>query len=96
MAKPRPALVLQSDAFPAEHSVTVCPITSDPRSAEAPLLRVPLPATAATGLRQDSWAMADKITTVRATALASRIGQAPTSTMARLSRAAANFLGLAG
>jgi mRNA interferase MazF len=95
MAKPRPVVVLQSDAFSREESVTICPLTSDPRSADAPLLRVPVAAGPGTGLELESWAMADKITTVRTAALAKKLGQIPPRTMTALSRAAATFLGLA-
>ena len=96
MSKPRPLVVLQSNAFPRQGSVTICPVTSDQRSAEAPLLRVPIAAGTETGLEQDSWAMADKITTVRSSSLITRLGQTPKGTMAALTRAAASFLGLGG
>ena len=95
MAKPRPAVVLQSDVFPRGESVTVCPLTSDRRSAEAPLLRVPVAAGPQTGLDLDSWAMVDKITTVRTASLAKKLGQVQPRTMTALSKAAATFLGLA-
>jgi mRNA interferase MazF len=95
LSKPRPAVVLQADAFPAERLVTVCPLTSDARSADAPLLRVPVPAGDQTGLQLESWAMVDKITTVRAESLGKRMGAVPAPSMPAISRATATFLGLA-
>ena len=61
--KPRPAVVVQSDAFNATHaSVTVCPITSD--CVDAPLFRVTLPPGDRSGLIVASQAMIDKVTSV--------------------------------
>ena len=58
--KPRPALVVQADAFSGTDSVLVCLITSSER--DAPLLRVPLPAGEQTGLHQPSWVQLEKLT----------------------------------
>ena len=61
--KPRPALVVQADAFNDTHaSVTVCPVTSD--VIDAPLFRVTLPPGARTGLRRPSQVMVDKVVSV--------------------------------
>ena len=55
-SKPRPALVVQSDAFnPTHTSVTICPITSD--CLDAPLFRISLPAARRTGLAVASQVM---------------------------------------
>jgi mRNA interferase MazF len=72
-SKPRPALVVQSDAFnPTHASVTVCPITSD--SVDAPLFRITLPAGERTGLRHVSQVMVDKIVSVPRPSIAEEIG----------------------
>jgi len=71
--KPRPAVVVQSDAFNATHaSVTVCPITSD--CVDAPLFRVPLPPGDRTGLLVVSQVMADKVISVPRSAVNRSIG----------------------
>jgi mRNA interferase MazF len=71
--KPRPAVVVQSDAFIATHaSITVCPITSD--CVDAPLFRVPLPPGDRTGLTVASQVMADKVSSVSRTAVNRAIG----------------------
>jgi mRNA interferase MazF len=71
--KPRPAVVVQSDAFNATHaSVTICPITSD--CVDAPLFRVPLPPGDRTGLVVPSQVMADKVISVPRSAVNRAIG----------------------
>jgi len=71
--KPRPAVVVQSNAFNATHaSITVCPITSD--CVDAPLFRVSLPPGARTGLVVASQAMADKVISVARSAVNRAIG----------------------
>ena len=93
-AKPRPALVLQDDRFDATDSITVVPLTT--YRVDAPLLRVAILADSRTGLSTDSWAMIDKITTVRKAHLGSRVGTVRRSELTEVARAAAVFLGLAG
>ncbi len=61
--KPRPAPVVQDDRFDATESLTVGPFTGT--DVDAPLLRVPVTADEGNGVRQDSFLMVDKITTVR-------------------------------
>lgn len=71
--KPRPAVVVQSDAFNSTHaSVTICPITSD--CVDAPLFRVPLPPGDRTGLVVGSQAMTDKVISVPRSAIERAIG----------------------
>ena len=71
--KPRPAVVVQSNAFNATHaSITVCPITSD--CVDAPLFRVPLPPGERTGLAVASQVMADKVSSVPRSAVNRSIG----------------------
>ncbi len=92
--KPRPVLILQEDSFAETASVTVCLLTS--HEVDSPLLRVAIAPVPATGLREASWAMADKITTVPRARLGERIGALGAAEMAPISRAVMTFLGLAG
>lgn len=91
--KPRPALVIQSDAF-AIGSITLCLITSDPF--EVPLFRVQIEPTEANGLKQTSWIMVDKITTVRQNQIGRVIARLSSPDMSRVDRALMIFLGLTG
>ena len=71
--KPRPAVVVQSDAFNATHaSITVCPITSD--CVDAPLFRVALPPGDRTGLVVPSQVMVDKLASVPRSAVDRAVG----------------------
>ena len=73
MRRPRPAVVVQSDAFIATHaSITVCPVTSD--CVDAPLFRVALPPGDRTGLVMTSQVMIDKVSSVPRTAVDRVIG----------------------
>lgn len=90
-AKPRPALIIQDDLFDATESVVVLPLTTT--VADAPITRVAIPTT--TGITQPSFAMIDKITTVRRSNLGTRIGRVPTTIMADIERSLMVFLGLA-
>jgi len=73
VGKPRPAVVVQSDAFNATHaSITVCPITSD--CVDAPLFRVALPPGDRTGLVVASQVMVDKVRSVPRSAVDRAIG----------------------
>jgi mRNA interferase MazF len=91
--KPRPAIVLQSDAFIYSPTVAVLPITS--QATDAPLLRVPVPASPATGLAVASWAQVELITAVRRRRVGPSIGRADDATMLAINRLLAVFLGLA-
>jgi mRNA interferase MazF len=92
-SKPRPALVIQDDAFDATDSVIVIPLTST--AVDAPLLRVPIAAAATTGLELDSYAMVDKITAVRRSNVHGRVGTVSSESMVAVERSMAAFLGLA-
>jgi mRNA interferase MazF len=92
--KPRPAVILQDDAFDATASVTVCPFTT--HAVDAPLMRLPIEPSARNGLRASSQLMVDKITTVPRKKLESRIGQLSDEDIVRVNRAVIVFLGLAG
>jgi mRNA interferase MazF len=91
--KPRPAIVLQDDAFPAIASVTICPLTTDP--SVAPVARIMLEPSPENGLQSASFAMADKVTTVPMHKVGKRIGAIAADEMSRIDRTVLVFLGLA-
>ena len=90
--KPRPALVIQSDAFASIPSVTVAPLTSE--IYDAPLLRVTIQPGGAAGLRKVSQVMVDKITTVPREKIGQRIGSVEAGTLRAVNRAIKGFLDL--
>jgi len=90
-AKPRPALIIQDNLFSATESVVVIPLTTT--VADASLARIAIPAT--TGIIQRSYAMIDKITTVRRSNLGQRVGCVPTALIADIERSLMVFLGIA-
>jgi mRNA interferase MazF len=90
--KPRPALIVQDDAFEATTSVTICPFTS--HLVDAPLMRLPIRPSAQNGLKSESHLMIDKVTTVARTKLQRRIGRLTDDDMSRLNRHLLVFLGL--
>jgi mRNA interferase MazF len=92
--KPRPAVILQDDAFEGTASVTLCPFTT--HIVDAPLLRLEIEPTPENGLRQPSQLMIDKITTVSKSKLDTRIGRLADAELVRLNRSLLVFLGLAG
>ena len=91
--KPRPALVVQDDAFEALPSVTVLPITSDLR--DLPTLRISIEPGPASGLRRRSQVQIDKIMTIPRSRLGPRIGELDASAMGTVGEALGRFLGLA-
>ncbi len=92
-SKPRPALILQDDAFAATDSVTVLPLTS--HVLDAPLLRVRIGAGEMSGLDRDSDVMVDKLTTVRRSNVATRVGRLSTEQLGEVERGVMAFLGFA-
>jgi len=91
--KPRPAVVVQSDAFPQSHrSVVICQMTSDLVDAD---FRVTIEPGEETGLRARSQVMADKPVTIRRERVGRRIGRLAASDMARLNVALSFVMGLA-
>ena len=91
--KPRPAVVVQSDLFNETHaSLTLCPITS--HRVDAPLFRLPIPASPKNGLAADSDIMVDKIMTIRRERIARRIGRLSREQIRALDRALRLWLGL--
>ena len=92
--KPRPAVIVQDDAFDATASITICAFTTDPT--EAPLFRIPIDPSEGNGLRSPSKLMVDKVTTISKDRLGSRVGRLEDQDMVRMNRAILVFLGLAG
>lgn len=92
--KPRPAVIVQTDALPAGHaSVIVCQMTSD--ASEAPDFRVSIEPTDRNGLRARSQVMADKPVTIRRERIGRRLGRLDEQDLARLNIALAFTMGLA-
>jgi mRNA interferase MazF len=91
--KPRPAVIIQDDAFEATASIIVCALTTEP--ADAPLFRLPIEPNAENGLRAPCRLMIDKITSLPKSRLGKRVGRLDDEDIARLNRAALVFLGLA-
>jgi mRNA interferase MazF len=92
--KPRPAVIVQTDAFPAHHAlVVVCQMASE--IVEAPDFRVTIEPTAENGLRVRSQVMADKPVTVRRERIGQRIGGLNMEELARVNVALAFVMGLA-
>ena len=90
--KPRPALIVQDDAFAATRSVTLCLLTGE--FAESPAVRITFEPDSVNGLKEASQAMADKITTVPRAKIGKRIGYLTNAEMALVDQAIMTFLGL--
>lgn len=90
--KPRPALVIQHDAFGDLESVVVLRITSAVH--DLPLFRVDIEPTAANGLRKRSQVMIDKPAAVPKGKIGRRIGQLDADTLCEVSLALRRFLDL--
>ncbi len=91
--KPRPAVVVQTDAFPSDHdSVVVCQMTSVLEDASD--FRVTVEATPENGLRVTSQIMADKPVTVRRRRIGTRIGSLSRRHVGELNSALAFVIGL--
>jgi mRNA interferase MazF len=91
--KPRPTIVLQNPLFYETATVAVCPVTS--LAVAAPALRISVVADAATGLEQPSWAMIDRLGTIRRRRIGRRIGRLDDATLLAIDRALVVFLGIA-
>jgi mRNA interferase MazF len=90
--KPRPALVVQAEAFDLHPSVTVLPLTSELH--DVPLFRITVKAGRGTGLTKRSQVMVDKATTVPRSKVGPRIGRVDERTMHAVDQALRGFLGL--
>lgn len=91
--KPRPAVIVQDDAFDASASVTICPFTTDPT--DAPLFRLPVEPSEDNGLRQPCRLMVDKVVTVPRSRIGEYVGRLDDRDLMRLNQALLVFLGLA-
>ena len=92
--KPRPAVIVQTDALPSAHaSVVVCQMTSE--LSEAPDFRVTIEPTEKNGLRARSQVMADKPVTIRRERLGRQVGRLDERDVVRLNIALAFVMGLA-
>jgi len=92
--KPRPAVVVQTDAFPEKHaSVVVCQMTSE--VFEAPDFRVTVDPSGENGLRIRSQIMADKPVTLRRERVGQSLGRLAADDIRRLNAALAFVMGLA-
>jgi mRNA interferase MazF len=93
--KPRPAVVVQTDAIPDNHpSVVVCQMTTG--LLEASRFRITIEPTPENGLRARSQIMADKPTTVLRDRIGRHIGRLDRTELGRLDLALAIVMGLAG
>ena len=93
-AKPRPAVVIQSDLFANHTTVTVLPVTSTVAPA-SPLFRLPLMPTTENGLRAPSDVMVDRTMSIRPNKIGDTIGHLDETDILRINRALALFLGIA-
>jgi mRNA interferase MazF len=92
--KPRPAVIVQTDALPERHaSVVVCQMTSD--IVAAPDFRVTIDPSLENGLQVQSQVMADKPVAIRRDRIGRRIGSLGSEDVARLNIALAFVMGLA-
>ena len=91
--KPRPALVVQSDFLNETDSVLVCLLTTTRR--DTPFYRLSLPAGEATGLRENSQVVVDKIMAVRRDRCGVPIGRVDDTALLALGRLLAFVVGIA-
>jgi mRNA interferase MazF len=91
--KPRPYLVVQSDATgPAIATITLCPITSVLRDAD--MLRIPVGPSAENGLKIVSNIVVDQVTTLRKARIEGVVGRIDDATMAQVDVALRRWLDL--
>ena len=92
--KPRPAVIVQTDAFPRTHaSVVICQMTSE--IVAAPDFRITIDPSKTNGLVTLSQIMADKPVTIRRTRIGKTIGRLDADDIGRLDVALAFVMGLA-
>jgi mRNA interferase MazF len=92
--KPRPAVIVQTDAFPETHaSVVIFQMTTE--MVDAPDFRVTIDPSEGNGLRERSQVMADKPVTVRRGRIRQFIGRLNEGDVGRLNIALAFVMGLA-
>jgi mRNA interferase MazF len=91
--KPRPALVVQTDALSEHPSITMLLVSST--WVDAPLLRVGVQPTPENGLQKPSQVMVDKAMTIRRDKVGSAFGRIDANAMVEVERCLAVFLGIA-
>jgi mRNA interferase MazF len=91
--KPRPALIVQADAFADHTTVTVLLVSS--ALVDAPLLRLTVQPDTANGLRRPSQIMIDKAMTIMRIKLGEAFGRLDGDAMVEVERRLAVFLGIA-
>jgi mRNA interferase MazF len=84
--KPRPALIVQSDAYAELPSIVVCPVSSDLQE-DMDEFRIDVQPDSENGLRLDSQIMVDKIVSLPLTKVGKVIGDADGDVMDRVTRA---------
>ena len=90
--KPRPALIVQSDAFEEIGSLTVLPLTSDLQP--TPFIRITVEPSTGNGLARRSQIMVDKTMTVSRSKVGRHIGRVDGATIGAVNRALVRFLEL--
>lgn len=90
--KPRPALVVQNDAYAEYLSTTVLPLTSDLK--DAAVFRIGIEPSPENGLKVPSQIMVDKLATYARAKVGQVIGRVDADTLRRVERALAAWLGL--
>jgi mRNA interferase MazF len=92
--KPRPAVIVQTDALPQTHpSRVICQMTSD--TVDAPDFRITIDPTNRNGLQVRSRVVADKPVTVRRGRIGQLIGRLDQGDIRRLNVVLAFVMGLA-
>jgi mRNA interferase MazF len=91
--KPRPALIIQSDAFDQTGTLTVLLISG--ALVDAPLIRTTIEPSPRNGLRKRSQVMIDKAMSVKRDKIGSTIGQLDSASLLAVTRLLAVFFGIA-
>jgi mRNA interferase MazF len=91
--KPRPALVIQSEQFNEDATVTVLLVSS--ALVDAPLFRVTVQPDKINNMQKSSQVMVDKAMTVKRDKLGAAFGSASDEVMLEVGRCLAVFLGIA-
>jgi mRNA interferase MazF len=92
-SKPRPCMIMQSDAIESFDTVIIAPITSF--AAKTNDYRIPVPGSPQTGLQTDSFIEAERISAVKKRYLGRRIGKIPDECFTGIDKTIARLLGIA-
>lgn len=92
-SKPRPAIVVQADAFEPLDSVVVLPLTG--QLEDAAIFRIVIELSSQNGITRLSQVMIDKIMPVRKECISATIGEVDRKTLKKLEVALTVFLGIA-